>query len=410
MKVIFLALAFPKMNNTKYLYFGLITEFHENGHDVTVVAPAYDPDITGVQIENGINVIRVKTLPLFNVGMIKKGIANIMLPHQYKKAIKRHNLELDYDLILMPTPPISLYGVAAWLKKKSGAKTYLILRDIFPQNAVDLGLMSQGGLIHSYFRKKEKKLYAISDRIGCMSQGNITYILKHNPTLPAEKLHPLPNWSDIIPLASEDSVDELRKKEGFENAFIAIFGGNIGLPQKLENIVALAEACQDLNDVLFLIMGKGNERKNIEELIAAKNLVNIQIRDGVPQEDYMKWVQMADIGLISLSENFTIPNIPSKSLSYFNSKTPILASIDMNTDYGQLLEDLNVGLWAEAGNTALLKQKFLMLYKDPESRKTMGENGWNYMKNNLSSAHAYNKVIHEIGYNEDIDTQNQIKQ
>ncbi len=388
------------MNNTKYLYFGLITEFHENGHDVTVVAPAYDLNITGFQVENGINVIRVKTLPLFNVGMIKKGLANLMLPHQYKKAIKKYNLELDYDLILTPTPPISLYGVAAWLKKKSGAKVYLVLRDIFPQNAVDLGLMSQKGLIHNYFRKKEKKLYAISDSIGCMSQGNIDYIIKHNPSVQPEKLHLLPNWSDMIAVESEDKVHELRRKEGFENKFIVIFGGNIGLPQKLENIVDLAEACQDYEDILFLIMGGGNERKNLEEAIAAKNLDNIQLRDGVPQEEYMKWVQMADVGLISLSEKFTIPNIPSKSLSYYNSKTPILASIDMNTDYGQLLDDLNLGVWAEAGKTTLLKQKLLVLYNDPELRKTMGENGWNYMKNNLSSAHAYERVVRETGFSE----------
>ena len=395
MKVIFLALAFPKMNNTKYLYFGLITEFHENGHDVVVVAPAYDPNITGLQIENGIKIIRVKTMPLFNVGLIKKGIANVLLPYQYKRAIKKYNLEFDHDLILTPTPPISLHGVAAWLKKKSGAKIYLILRDIFPQNAVDLGLMSSKGLIHSYFRKKEKKLYAVSDRIGCMSQGNISYIIKHNPSVPSEKLHLLPNWSDMIAVDSEEKILELRKKEGFENKFIVIFGGNIGLPQKLENIVELAAACQDHKDILFLIMGGGSERKNLEDLIAAKNLDNIQLRDGVPQEEYMKWVLMADLGLISLSEKFTIPNIPSKSLSYYNSKTPILASIDMNTDYGQLLDDLNVGLWAEAGKTALLKQKLLVLYKDSELRMPMGKNGWNYMKENLSSAHAYDTVIRE---------------
>lgn len=388
------------MNNTKYLYFGLISEFHENGHDVTVVAPAYDENITGLQVENGINVIRVKTLPLFGVGIIKKGIANVMLPYQYKKAIQKYNLEFDYELILTPTPPISLYGVVAWLKKKSGAKTYLILRDIFPQNAVDLGLMSQNGPIHYYFRNKEKKLYAISDRIGCMSQGNKAYIMKHNPSVPPEKLHMLPNWSDMIAVETEDNIRELRNKEGFENKFIIIFGGNIGLPQKLGNIVALAEACQDKKDILFLIMGGGNERKNLEDLIATKNLDNIQLRDSVPQEEYMKWVQMADVGLISLSEKFTIPNIPSKSLSYYNSKTPILASIDLNTDYGQLLDDLNVGVWAEAGKTNLLKQKLLMLYADPELRKTMGENGWNYMKNNLSSAHAYDTVIREAGFND----------
>ena len=118
MKVVFLALSFPKLERTKYLYFGLVTEFAENGHDITVVAPTYDTSISGLQSEHGIKVLRVKTMPLFGVGIIKKGLANILLPYQYKKAIKKSNLGLDYDLVITPTPPISLYSVADWLKKK----------------------------------------------------------------------------------------------------------------------------------------------------------------------------------------------------------------------------------------------------------------------------------------------------
>lgn len=383
------------MDKTKYLYTQLVSQFHENGHDITVVAPSYDENSTGLQIEEGIKVIRVKTLPLFGVGLIKKGIANILLPYQYKIALKKHNIGLDFDLIITPTPPITLYGVAAWLKRKSKAKLYLILRDIFPQNAVDLGMLGKNGLIHYYFRRKEKKLYAKCDSIGCMSQGNIDFVKRHNPSLDSSKLHMLPNWGDIIPNVEEHRIDELRKKEGLENKFVVIFGGNIGLPQKMENIVHLAIACKDLEDVIFLIMGKGNERQNLEKLVASKNVENLQLRAGLPQNEYMLWVQMADIGLISLSEKFTIPNIPSKALSYYNTKTPILASIDLNTDFGTILDELNVGLWAEAGNTQSLKEKLLLLYKNVELRKEMGENGFAYMKKHLSSEIAFQTIVEQ---------------
>lgn len=393
MKVIFLALAFPKMDKTKYLYTQLVSQFHENGHDITVVAPSYDEKNIGLQIEEDIKVIRVKTLPLFGVGLIKKGIANILLPYQYKSALKKHNIGLDFDLIITPTPPITLYGVAAWLKRKSKAKLYLILRDIFPQNAVDLGMLGKNGLIHYYFRRKEKKLYATCDSIGCMSQGNIDFVKRHNPTLAASKLHMLPNWGDIIPTVEEHRIDALRKKEGLENKFVVIFGGNIGLPQKMENIVNLAIACKDLKDVIFLIMGNGNERQNLEKLVASKNVQNLILRAGLPQKEYMLWVQMADVGLISLSEKFTIPNIPSKALSYYNTKTPMLASIDLNTDFGTILDELNVGVWAEAGNTPALKEKFMLLYNNSELRKEMGENGFVYMQKHLSSEIAFQTIV-----------------
>ena len=395
MNVIFLALAFPKMDKNKYLYTQLVSQFHENGHNITVVAPTYDDDVRGLQIEDGIKVIRVKTLPLFGVGLIKKGIANVLLPYQYKKALKKNNIGLDFDLIITPTPPITLYGVASWLKRKSKGKLYLILRDIFPQNAVDLGMLSKSGPIHYYFRRKEKRLYNKADYIGCMSQGNIDFVKKHNPSLAANKLHMLPNWGDIIPLASTEKIAGLRQQEGLEGKFVVLFGGNIGLPQKMENIVDLALELKDQKDILFMIIGRGNERENLENLIQRKKVTNMQLRDGLPQSEYMHWVQMADVGLISLSEKFTIPNIPSKALSYYNTKTPILASIDLNTDFGAILDELNVGLWAEAGNTKALKEKLMVLYENAELRKQMGENGYDYMKHNLSSKIAFDTVVEQ---------------
>ena len=385
------------MDKNKYLYTQLVSQFHENGHDITVVAPTYDDNITGLQIEEGIKIIRVKTMPLFGVGLIKKGFANVLLPYQYKNALKKNNIGLDFDLIITPTPPITLYGVAAWLKKKSKGKLYLILRDIFPQNAVDLGMLKKSGLIHYYFRRKEKKLYAKSDHIGCMSKGNIDFVKKHNPSVPSKKLHMLSNWGDIIPMASEEKIDTLRNKEALQDKFVVIFGGNIGLPQKMENIVDLAILCKDLEDVVFVIIGRGNEQENLKKLIEVKNVKNVQLRDGLPQKEYMQWVQMADVGLISLSEKFTIPNIPSKALSYYNTKTPILASLDLNTDFGSILEELNVGVWAEAGNTIALKEKLMLLYKNPELRSKMGENGYAYMKENLSSEIALNIILEQTG-------------
>jgi len=148
-----------------------------------------------------------------------------------------------------------------------------------------------------------------------------------------------------------------------------------------------------MTDILFLIIGGGNEEGSLKKLIEEKNLQNMQLKNGLPQKEYLNWVQMADVGLISLSEKFTIPNIPSKVLSYYNTKTPILASIDKNTDFGNILDELNVGVWAEAGNTSALKEKLMLLYDNSELRKKMGENGYVYMKDHLSSEIALKIVL-----------------
>ena len=396
MRIVFLALAFPRIEKTQYLYTDLVVHLHNHGHEVLVVAPAYEEDHKGFVVEAGINVLRVPTMDLFDVGLIMKGIANLLLPYQYKTALKKFKIDLNFDLIITPTPPITLFSVVNWLKKKSNAKVYLILRDIFPQNAVDLGFMRKGGMVHSYFRKKEKQLYAISDRIGCMSQGNKDYILKHNPTLNHSKLHLLPNWANVLPLQSDEENNALKQQEGLSDKFIVIFGGNIGAPQKMENIVDLAIACKDKPDILFLIFGYGSEYETLRNLVQKKNVTNMELRDGVGHKEYFKLVQIADVGLISLNENFTIPNTPSKALSYYNAKKPILASIDLNTDFGTDLAKINAGLWAEAGKTAQLKEKLMILYQNEELRRQMGESGYTYMKKELSSQKAYDTIMNEV--------------
>lgn len=395
-KILFLALAYPKIPKSSNLYTDLMEEFRNQGHEVYVIAPALNANEIGLILEEGIHVIRVKTLPLLNVNPIKKGIANVLLPYQYKKAIKKYFKSGTLDLIIMPTPPISLVDVANWLKVKYQSKVYLILRDIFPQNAVDLGMMKKGGILYNFFRKKEHVLYKVADEIGCMSKGNIDYVIQHNPEVKLEKLHLLPNWQKEISQFSGDKI-ALRNKYNFDNNFVIIFGGNIGLPQKLENVLAVAELFQPDDKVKFFIVGQGTEKAKIEKLIQEKKLQNVIIKDSLPREDYQNIISVADCGLISLHEDFTIPNIPSKSLSYFNAKIPILAAIDTNTDYGTHIQDeVKAGLWAPSNQPNLIKEKIDLLRSNPQLCKELGENGYHYFINNVTPMHSYEVIDNRI--------------
>lgn len=394
-KIIFLALGFPDVSKSTILYTDLVQEFHKKGHDILVLAPAMDKKDTGLRLEGGVKVIRVATLPLFNVGAVKKGIANVLLGKQYKKALKANKIKMDFDLVIMPTPPITLTKTASWIAKKSGAKLYLILRDIFPQNAVDLKMMKEGGAIHSYFRKKELELYDVADSIGCMSPANVNYVKEHNPEMDHSKLHLLPNWENLPTYkeASVSSTEELLNKYGIKDKFIVIFGGNIGRPQKMENIIDLAKKCQEIDDIVFFIIGTGTEKQKLSNLVNELKLPNVILENRIPKADYNNLLNLSQVGLISLSEDFTIPNFPSKILSYFGNKKPVLASVDLQTDVGLLLEETNSGLWAEAGKTEMLKEKLLELYNNKDLRITMGENGHKYMKENLLPENAYNTII-----------------
>lgn len=397
-KIAFLALSYSNVFTEPNLYTDLMVTFKKNGHDVFVVAPALkDENKIVLNEEAGVKVLRVPTFKLFGGSLIQKGISNILLPYQYKKAIKQSSIALDFDLIIIPTPPITLVSVAVWLKKRSNAKLYLILRDIFPQNGVDLKIISKNGIAYRYFRKLEIKLYKQSDYIGCMSPENVNYIKIHNPYLDFSKLYLLPNWEELNVIEEDKKEEfELRERYGILNKVVCLYGGNIGMPQQLENVILLAESVRHLEDLVFLIIGWGSEKERIVNLAKQKNLENIIFLDSVTRIEFSNILKMADIGLISLNRDFTIPNYPSKANAYYKFKIPVLAAVDKNTDFGRIQEQIGCGFWSESGDTEAFKDNLLKLYKDEELRTRMGLMGYEYMRENLTPEIAYKRIANQL--------------
>lgn len=390
MRVLFLYLFFPDMTKSSDMYIDIVKEFAKRGDEVTVVAPSVNGAPTKLSMIDNIEVLRVKTNKLLNVNPIKKAVATMLLPHQFERAINRH-LNGRYDLIVTSTPPITFSTLAAKLSKRWGSQVYLILRDIFPQNAMDLQMIPHP-LIFKYFRSVEKKLYRISDHIGCMSQGNIDYLKLHNPEVELKKLHLLPNWSPSDPINTSNR-DFIRERYAIQDKFVAIFGGNIGKPQRIENLVELAQRVLKYPDVRILFIGEGAEFDNLVSMVSKRNLTNVIIKSSIHRDDFDQLTAACDIGLISLDQRFTIPNIPSKSVTYLNAGIPILASVDINTDYGYLLqEEMKAGLWAPAGNHDELFERFEQLYLNKELRDQLGSNGKNYLLENLTVEDTYNTI------------------
>ncbi|MCX6327608.1 MAG: glycosyltransferase family 4 protein [Bacteroidia bacterium] len=390
MNVLFLMIAYPDVSGNSSMYTDLTLEFASKGYNV-FVAVANGSDKTSLNIEGGLKVLRVKTLELFNTSFIKKGLANILLPYQVTKGIEKYLRGVHFDAVIVSTPPITYLSTVARLKKKFRSKVYLILRDIFPQNAKDLGIINSS-ILFKYFRGKEKKLYSISDFIGCMSPGNIAYLIEHDPGIAKSKFHLLPNWKTVMEYRQPDL--NLKRQFGLENKFIALYGGNFGKPQQIDDILDFAKEMIHFKDVVFLFVGDGYEKRRIIELVAKKELFNVLIINSLPRDQYQELVKICDIGLVNLSDKFTIPNIPSRTLSYWEAKIPILAAIDKNTDFCTILEQSGSGLWSITGDLNSYKQNFEKLYFNKELRISMGEKGYKYLKENCTTENAFS-IIHE---------------
>ncbi len=391
MNVLFLMQTYININVADAMYNSLVSEFIFYGHQVTVVASNEGHGSTILTTEGKAEVLRVRTLPFMNIPNFVKGLANILLPLHYRLAIRQHLKNRTYDLIVTPTPPITLTSLAKQCKKEYNAKLLLVLRDIFPQNAVDLGLINPRGFIYRYFRKMEKELYSCSDAIGCMTEGNINYVIKNNPGIDPLKLHLIPNW--IKPgLVLRNNDNTLIQDLGLTDKFIVIYGGNLGLPQKVENIVEFSKIHQDKKDLVFLVVGKGTHKRRLEQLITREKISNVRLIDFLKRTEYDSLVSKSHVGFISLNENFTIPNIPYKTLSYYNFKKPVFAIIDSNTDYGKMIEEDESGFYCINGDLAGYYEKFNKLYYNSELREKMGGNGYNALINKYTPQCAYRKI------------------
>jgi len=392
MNVLFLMIAFPDTERNPNLYTDLAVEFLKNGHDVFVatVLEKKTREETSCLDKSGIKVLRVRCGDLFNVGFIKKGMTTLKIPYTFIRAIKRYFKDVSFDLVIYPTPPITFNRVVKYVKIKHKCSSYLILRDIFPQNARDMALM-KNPLIFQYFRRVEKSLYDISDCIGCMSRRNIEYVLEHN-RIQEEKFELLPNWKKVQDTDLSPDFD-YKHKYGLDNKTVAIFGGVIGIAQELEFLLELAKKYRDHEDAVFLIIGEGNRKEKLEEIIEREKLNNVIVRGRIDSQEFKKLVRQCDVGLVNLNRNFTIPNFPSKALDYFEAQIPVLAAIDQNTDYGQFLDEAKAGLWSITGDLDAYCRNFEQLLNNKALRKELGQNGRLYLERNLNVQKTYATIM-----------------
>ena len=395
--------------STRSIYADLLRKFRDEGHGVYIVYPRERSQglPTQLEIKNGVSTLGVKTLNLQKTNVVEKGLGQVLVESQYKKAIKVHLSRVKFDLILYSTPPITFPKVISYLKRQNPqAKTYLLLKDIFPQNAVDLGMMTKSGIkgfLYKYFRSKEKELYSLSDFIGCMSPANVDYLLKHNPEISKDRVEVAPNSVELLEglSPSEERAKKTTERNYVRSKYglpldkpIFIYGGNLGKPQGIPFLINCLNANANRNDCYFVVIGTGTELTKLKQWYSEKRPKSVTVMDGLPKDEYDLFVRGCDVGMIFLDHRFTIPNYPSRLLSYLENKMPVICSTDPNTDMGRIAEENGYGYWCESNSVEAFT---VMLDKMINSdQKAMGEKGYNFLINNYLVEHTYNAIIKHV--------------
>ena len=422
MNVLFLTMARIDVEK-RGLYNDLMRKFRDDGHKVYIVSPIErregKPSYTSD--EGGVHTLFVKTLNVQKTNVIEKGLGQVSIEFLFKKAIHKHFANVGFDLILYSTPPITLMGVVKDMKKRNPqAKSYLLLKDIFPQNAVDMGMMSKTGvkgLLYKHFRNQEEQLYKVSDYIGCMSPANVKYVLKNNPEIALRQtqgpiVEVAPNNVTLVEESGKATVEDERKaileKYGLPtDKPIFIYGGNLGVPQGIPFLIECLEANKNRKDCHFVVVGTGtyypllekwyNENVNVNEneknsqLSTLNSNLCVTVMKGLPKADYDKLVRACNIGLIFLDYRFEIPNFPSRLLSYLENKMPILCATDPNCDMGAIANENGFGVWVPSNNVdAFTKSVDSILASDIQM---MGERGFDYLCKNYLTENTYNTIM-----------------
>ncbi len=396
MNVIFLTLFRIKDIEARGIYEDLMRKFKNEGHQVYIVCPVERREglKTSLVEQNGVKILNVKTLNIQKTNVVEKGIGTLLIESQYIKAIKKYLSNVSFCLITYSTPPITFTNVVRYLKKQNpDAISYLQLKDIFPQNAVDIQMFSKGSLFYRFFRNKEKSLYKASDYIGCMSPANVEFVLKHNPEVDASRVEVAPNSIELYDSRNDnENKDKIREKYGLPtDKPVFIYGGNLGKPQGIPFLMKCLDANANRTDCHFLVIGTGTELPRLRAWYDEEKPQSVTIMNGLPKADYDQLVKACDVGLIFLDHRFTIPNYPSRLLSYLENKMPVLCATDPNTDMGRIAEANGYGYWCESNSveafTVILDN---MIHSD---RKFMGEKGYEFLKANYLMENTYNAIM-----------------
>lgn len=375
--------------------------FALHGHEVVIVTPCekrYGKD-TYCEVTDSINVLHVKTGNLQKCGMIEKGISMMSISRLFCKAIMKHFPNTQFDLLLYSTPPITLKNAIVRIKKKYHLKTYLMLKDIFPQNAVDIGVLSKRGfkgLLYFYFSIIEKQLYEVSDYIGCMSEGNIKYINENYKNVGRNKLSLCPN-SLIVEsdkYSYKQKVD-IREKYGIPtDRKVFVYGGNLGKPQDVPFIIRCIRLAQSSTDAFFVVVGSGTEYGRMKSFYENENPTNLIVIEQLPRDEYELLTASCDVGLVFLDHRFTIPNFPSRILSYMQASLPVVACTDSVTDLRTVIEDGGFGWWCESSDEQeFVKRVDLVCHSNTS---VFGKKGREYLESHYTAEISYRLIVDRL--------------
>jgi O26-antigen biosynthesis N-acetyl-L-fucosamine transferase len=391
MKILILVVYYlPSTVSCAKLIKDLSSELFRLGHSVSIIAPD-EKILTDLQISNeeGIRIVRVRSGKIRTASKPVRMINECRLSWTIWNKGQQFFRKNPCDLIIYYSPTIFFGPLVKRLKKLYSCPSYLILRDIFPQWALDAGVLKEG-FLYNYFKWMERINYEAADYIGVEAPGNLLYFSTKGQDK-KNQLEVLYNWTTLG--GDKKVVSNFRSCLGLQDKVVFFYGGNIGVAQDIDNIIRLAYNLKDEPDAYFLLVGDGSEVDRLNSIINKEGLTNIKIHPAVEQELYPSMLAEFDVGLITLNRNLKTYNFPGKMLGYMYYAKPILASINPGNDLKALLEAHQAGLVCINGDDCQLLDCVRLLLRDAHLRQKMGANARRLLESTFSVSTAASLIL-----------------
>ena len=388
----------PEIRSSSHLMQELAEGLRERGHAVTVVTVYPGHNLSGsgeqfhlgsIEMENGIEVVRIKTLSPHRVPYLIRGFSQLVLPYVFFYRI-RNLIKRRMDVIIVYSPPLPLAIAGSKLKRFYNAKYMLNVQDLFPQNAIDLGILKNRLLI-KLFKRIEAYAYRNADFITVHSENNKSFLATRNK-VPQDRIKVIHNWIDIEPYSKAMRTGRFRKMFNIEDKFIFLFAGVIGPSQGLDLIIKAAEKIKDVKDICFLIVGDGMEKERLEKMADDLKLKNVIFKPFVSKDEYPELVKDADVGLACLSSMNRTPVVPGKILGYMAASVPVAAFLNKESDGHQIIRNAQCGYSEISDDVEKTVETVIKIYNEWSRLKEYGENGFGYVKENFERNACINRL------------------
>lgn len=341
MRIALIADTFPPLRTSGAVQLrDLSREFVRQGHELTVMLPTAGlAEAWQLEEVDSFRVLRLKAPRTKDINYVRRTIGEFLMPFAMHRNLRSSPLAHEkWDGVVWYAPSIFHGPMASSLKKASGCRAYLIIRDIFPEWAVDMGLMGRG-LPYRFFDAVARYQYSVADVIGVQTPGNRTYFDRWSQT-PGRSLEVLKNWLDK-PAQARCSIR--LSETALAGRKVFVYAGNMGVAQGIDILIDLAQRLQARYDVGFLFVGRGSDVQRLMNTAKARDLGNVLFFDEIHPDEIPDLYAQCSAGIVALDPRHKSHNIPGKFLTYMQNGLPVLVNLNSGNDLATLIRGRQVG-------------------------------------------------------------------